>query len=321
MNPVTPSANSVVINAPAKVNLTLDVFPPRADGYHDLDSVVAVLAYPYDELKVTVRPGKRGVRLITKAADIPKDSRNHAVRAAEVFLERFLHTEEVTIWINLAKRLPIQAGLGGGSSNAAAVLLALSQIYPDAASHEPLMDAAAAVGSDVPLFVASNGPGIVRMRGRGERVERVESFPALYGILVKPAEGMSTAEAYTALDANSSRTPGASSSALLAAMESGTQGARLTSYLTNDFDGVVRIYVPSVQNIFLALKKAGTLTEILCGSGSCVFGLCRDHSHARELARTLAGRFPFVKIAEMPGRNQAAESGQQTADNRGSGTP
>jgi 4-diphosphocytidyl-2C-methyl-D-erythritol kinase len=294
--------NSVVINAPVKINLTLDVFPPRDDGYHNLDSVVAVMSYPFDELKVTALPGKRVVRLITKATDIPRDSSNLAVRAAEIFLERFIPGEEVTIWINLAKRLPVQAGLGGGSSDAAATLIALSQIYPDVASESALMDAAASIGSDVPLFVSvrESGNGIVRLQGRGEIVERISRFPEIFGILVKPAEGVSTASAYAALDAVPHRKSGASTMTLLTAIESMTEGAGLTSYLTNDFDSVIADIVPSIKSIFVYLKEAGALAQVLCGSGSCVFGLCRDYAHARELARALAGRFAWVKITSMP---------------------
>ena len=294
---------SVTLFAPAKVNLTLDVFAPREDGYHDLDSLVAVLARPADELKVTVRPGTRGVRLICKHATLPKDDRNLAVRAANIFLERFLPDAHITVWINLQKRLPVEAGLGGGSSDAAAVFRALNELCPNVASPDALREAAAAVGSDVPAFLIAGESKVVRMRGRGEKVEMILHFPSLYGIIVKPAVGVPTGQAYAALDAIPGRKPGAATGQLLAAAGGGAYGERLAPWLRNDFEAAILPSFPEVAAAHRAVTEAGALRTILCGSGSAVFGLARDHDHSRELARTLVANysFPFVKIADLPG--------------------
>ena len=294
-------SGSHTLDAPAKVNLTLDVFPPRADGYHDLDSVVLVFARPADEIKVTLRPGAPGVRLICKDAALPKDDRNLAVRAANVFRERFLPGVQMTIWINLQKRLPTEAGMGGGSSDAAAVFRALNVLNPGAATPDDLRDAAASVGSDVPAFLGADGAGVVRMRGRGEKVDAVRRFPPIFGILVKPAAGVATGPAYAALDAVAGREPGAATPRLLAALADGASGVELAPLLHNDFEAAILPAFPAVAEAHRAVTDAGALRTLLSGSGAAVFGLARDHEQCRELARALATRFPYVKIADAPG--------------------
>jgi 4-diphosphocytidyl-2-C-methyl-D-erythritol kinase len=292
--------------APAKINLTLDVFAPRLDGFHDLDSVVA-LVLPGDE--VTVRrhaadcPG-RAVCLTVAGADsahVPNDARNLAHQAAHLFLERFVpQTEKVGVAVHLNKRLPAQAGLGGGSSDAAAVLRALSDLFPGAATPADLAAAGASLGSDVPLFLS--GAPLVRLRGRGEIVEPLTAAFSLFGVLVRPDAGVPTGPAYALLDALPGRVPGKATGALVSLLATGNAAPEdLGAALGNDFEAAVLPAFPNVACAHRQVQEVGALRALLCGSGSAVFGLARDEDHAQELARRLraTGGFPWVEAARL----------------------
>ena len=291
--------------APGKVNLTLDVFAPRADGFHDLDSVVA-LVLPGDDVTVCVSRDQadRAVRLTLAGDDlvpIPADARNLAHRAAALFLERFApEGEEAHVDIHLVKRLPAQAGLGGGSSDAAATLRALSDLFPGAASSAELARAGAQLGSDVPLFLS--GAPLVRMRGRGEIVEPVTAPLAVFGVLVRPNAGVPTGAAYALLDALPSRASGKATGALLDLLAAGNAAlADLAAALNNDFEAAVLPAFPAVALAHQQVQEAGALRALLCGSGSAVFGLARDANHARDLAQRLRGgkNLSWVETARL----------------------
>lgn len=292
----TVTNKALTLPAPCKVNLTLDVGLPRPDGFHDIDSVVAVFAPPADDITVRLTPGAApGVLLVCKHVPdgFPKGPENLAHRAATAFTEQFRIPGRV--FVKLDKRIPLQAGLGGGSSDAAAVLLALNRLT-NAATAEQLAAIAASLGSDVPLFLQEGRP--VRMRGRGEQVETLTSpLPILYGVLVKPDVGVPTGPAYAALDALPNRTPGASTARFLEALAKGTGVRKLASLLHNDFEEAVLPLYPEVAAAHRAVKAAGALRALLSGSGSAIFGLAESRDHARTLVKNLCGEFPWVKMA------------------------
>jgi len=292
-------------SAPAKVNLTLDVFPPRTDGYHDLDSIVVPIAPPSDDVTVTVRPGARTVTLIVKHAPegFPKGAENLAARAATAFLNCF--AIEARVFIKLDKRLPLQAGLGGGSSDAAAVLLALQEAT-ETGDRATLNEIAAQLGSDIPLFLRGGAP--VRMRGRGEIVEALPAgLPPLHGVIVKPAVGVPTGPAYTRLDSLTSRTAGQATERLLAALRTGIpNAATLAPLLQNDFEAAVLPDYPEVAAAYRAVEEAGALRPLLCGSGASIFGLAESREHARSIVKELCGRFAWVKMASGIGPTEGS---------------
>jgi 4-diphosphocytidyl-2-C-methyl-D-erythritol kinase len=286
------------IAAPAKLNLTLDVQAPRPDGYHELDSIVAPLTTA-DELTVTVKPGPRQVRLIVRdrrpsaiATDVvPKGDANLAHRAATLLLDTAAPDAAMQVWITLTKRLPLQAGLGAGSSDAASVLKAVGSALRTPS--DTLVAVASTLGSDVALFLA-DGP--VRMQGRGERVASLPvRLPTLHGVLARPCVGVPTADAYRALDAVPQRVPGQATGALLAALE---RGEPLGPFLANDFDAPIRAAYPSIEDVSARLLSAGAQSTLLCGSGSCVFGLARSRAHGVEIVRSVAGSVAWIKLVQ-----------------------
>jgi 4-diphosphocytidyl-2-C-methyl-D-erythritol kinase len=329
------------LSSPCKLNLTLDVGLPRPDGFHDIDSLVVLLSAS-DELTITVKPGPRQVKLILKdrrpdavaIEPIPKGVENLAYKAAQLALDTLAPEQELQVWITLAKRLPAQAGLGAGSSNAATVLKAIGEALE--APIEALFPLAAQLGSDVALFLnPSPGSfpqgkegelrGLVRMRGRGEIIEPVAlKIPKFYGVLARPAIGVPTGPAYALLDALPNRAPGnatvrallpppllpilggrewrgASNPSQLPSFQpasAGLGGGAGGGGLSNDFEAAVLPAYPEVAALHAALTDAGAVRALLCGSGSSVFGLARDRAHALELVKKLAGKIAWLKLVE-----------------------
>lgn len=288
-----PSGRALRVLAPCKVNLTLDVGMRRPDGYHDLDSLVAIFL-PGDELTVSVIPGPRAVALTCDDPSLPTGDTNLAHRAATAFLD--CGRAEQVVRIHLAKRLPHQAGLGGGSSDAAATLRALSHLLPDAVPPESLPELAASIGSDVPLFLAPHTRAL-HLRGRGESVTSLP-LPPLHGVVVKPFVGIATRDAYALLDALPGRTPGRATDRLLTTLHAGGDINAVGAALGNDFEAVVLPAFPAVADAHRLVSQAGAVRALLCGSGSAVFGLAQDRAHADALASHLGGRFPWVQIVE-----------------------
>ncbi len=301
-----------------KVNLTLDVFAPRPDGFHELDSIVAKWS-PHDELLLFTGLNKHGGVIYLKCDDpvLPTDERNLACKAAQVFRDEFDPRHSWNFGIEMRKRLPYQAGLGGGSSNAATVIQGFFDFIVRSGLEELStkpehadMDVAvlcsricreigAKVGSDVPLFLI---PGAVRMRGRGDLVEPLATnIPALHGVLVKPHVGVPTPAAFALLDAVPNRVPGTATQTLLSVLQSNPNDlSAIASALGNDFEQAILPAFPEVAEAHRAVQGAGSLRALLCGSGSAVFGLALSAEHAGEMTRALreSQRFAWVEVAE-----------------------
>ncbi|MFM7322307.1 MAG: 4-(cytidine 5'-diphospho)-2-C-methyl-D-erythritol kinase [Armatimonadota bacterium] len=277
----------------AKINLTLDVGPRRDDGYHDIDSIVAKIS-AHDEITVSLRPGSGNVRLIVKDKrpdalafpPLPKGADNLAHQAAQRALDTWMADTAIDVWVTLAKRIPVESGLGAGSSDAAAVL----RLLAEAAGRTPeeAMALGAELGSDVNAFLI-DGP--VRMRGRGEIVEPMAGVPRLHGVVVRPVSGVSTAAAYRELD-QTERTPGARTLGWL----SSTDPADFP--YGNDFQSPIAAMSPEVGEAIERLTAEGASPVLLCGSGSAVFGGTAGPVEAVGLVTRLARHFPWIKKVE-----------------------
>ena len=290
------------LRAPCKINLTLDVFDKkeRTDGYHNLDSLVLPLGEPADELRIHLAPttGETSISITCNNPQLPTDNRNLAHRAAQAYLTHVDKTMRITIDLN--KHVPAEAGLGGGSSDAAAVLRALNVYFNQLVDGPTLTMLAARLGADVPLFLAEKPA--VRMRGLGDIIEPLDFLlPTLWGVLVHPGTGVSTARAYSLLDALPNRKIGTSTEQLLSHLrerkdDSTSINEILAQGVSNDFESVVLAAYPDVAKAYDMVVKSGALRALLCGSGSAVFGLARDIQHARQLVDTLTGHFPYVIV-------------------------
>lgn len=268
----------LTVSAPAKINLTLDVGSRRPDGYHDIRSVMQTIAL-HDTLEIAPTPDRPGVHLRVmgdEAEGVPTDETNIVHRAAARL--QSLAQNAPGLQITLTKRIPSQAGLGGGSSDAAATLHGVNALLGGPLSLNHLTDVAATLGADVPFFLSG---GTALVEGLGERVTPLlELAPPWPLVIVKPPVGVPTAWAYGALDALPDRKPSTATDAWL---RSGSERRP-----ANDFEQVILPRLPPIAAAYALLDETnqtgGSFTPLLCGSGAALFCRARDAGDAERLA-------------------------------------
>ena len=272
----------LTLHAPAKVNLTLLVGARRDDGYHDVSTVMQTVGL-YDTLTLT---DGSGLTMTCTDPDLPTDGSNLVLRAAALFCQE-LHLPVPDLHLHLQKRIPSQAGLGGGSSDAAAVLRAMRTLYAPEVSDAELERMAAALGSDVPFFIRG---GTALATGRGERLTPLPRLADGWFVVVKPPEGFSTPAMYRRLDELPPQPP--QSDGMTAALGAGELRA-VAAALCNSF---ARAVPPdgAVWGIREELRAPGALAAML----SAVCGLFDREDAARAAAEVLRARWPLTFAAQ-----------------------
>ena len=276
----------VTEKAYAKLNLTLEVGKKRPDGYHELVSVMTS-ATLYDT--VTVEKADT-ITLLCDRADLPTDGRNLAVKAAGAFFE----TTGIDggCHITLEKRIPSEAGLGGGSSDAAAVLRALRNLYVPNMPAEELESIGAQVGSDVPYCVRG---GTVLCRGRGEQMTTLPDMPPCWYVIVKPEEAFSTGQMYGEIDRQKPQV--VPTTDLLIEELKKSNLPEIASYMNNTFQEVIS-KESHIYTIRTALLRYNTLDAMMSGSGSAVFGIFDEEETAKAAAETMKKEYPQTFLAQ-----------------------
>ncbi len=267
--------NRSLLQAPAKVNLTLEVLGRRPDDYHALRSLMVPVDL-CDEIEIEAA---EGLQLTCDDPTLVADD-NLVLRAARAIGLRDLH-------IALRKRIPVQAGLGGGSSDAAALLLAArAGLFGALPAWEDLATARS-LGSDLPFFLAE---GAALVEGTGERVTPVGAIPAWATLIVKPPVAISTAEAFRRLDERARAPRPRSESLTLRALAALQRGAfdELTHLLQNDFHDDALAQYPSIADAAAAIDAAGPSRALLSGSGSSLFALYERFEDAAAAADRIA---------------------------------
>lgn len=264
----------------AKINLSLRVLHKRPDDYHELRTIFQAVSL-FDTLQIEFQPAKASRVDLDSELAIPKES-NLVVRAAELFLETLKVRGRVRL--RLAKRIPMGAGLGGGSSDAAATLLALAALTGRGNSLENLAELGARLGSDVPFFLYG---GTALGIGRGTELYPLPDPPELPALIVAPGVHISTPEAYRAL--NRSLTEESQSSIMSNLQRFAWQleaGPGQFGESENDFESAVFRQYPRLAEIKRKLLKQGARPALMSGSGSALFGVF-ETSGARDRARTI----------------------------------
>lgn len=275
----------------AKINLTLDVLGKREDGYHDLKSVMQTISLR-DDVEIDVGTGKPWC-LKCNVPDIPTDERNLAWKAAQVYCET-LGKDPEGLEIRITKRIPSQAGLGGGSADAAAVLRALNRHFGEPLSLWALAELGGRIGSDVPFCVVG---GTMMCEGRGERLRKLPDMPGCVIVVCKPDFPVSTPELYKKLDESViGQRPDQQQmeSALLAG-----DLEKVARNLCNVFDPVVtreHLELNYIKSIFNAY---GAIGQQMSGSGSAVYCIVEKFEYAAVICNMLRENYPKVYIS-MP---------------------
>ncbi|MBR6791102.1 MAG: 4-(cytidine 5'-diphospho)-2-C-methyl-D-erythritol kinase [Oscillospiraceae bacterium] len=267
--------NEIVLLACGKINLSLDIVGLREDGYHLMDMVMQSVSLAD---RVTLRRAKE-ISVIT-GGGIPADERNTAFKAAKVF---FAETGvpggcEITV----EKNIPSEAGMGGGSADAAAVLIGLDQMYGTDLPVDKLMDMGLRVGADVPFCLIG---GTALVQGIGERVASVSPMPDCHILLVKPSFGISTGAAFRHFD-ETGVSVHPDNAALLAAMEAGDLSS-MDRFMANVLEESAAS--PEIEALRETIAAQGAEAALMTGSGSVVFGLFSDEEKARAAAEKVSG--------------------------------
>jgi 4-diphosphocytidyl-2-C-methyl-D-erythritol kinase len=283
-------AAHVHVQAPAKINLILRVLGRRPDGYHDVWSLMQTVAL-CDDLRVAVHPAESpAIELRCDDATLPIDQTNLIVRAAALVLERTGHRARISI--DLQKRIPMGAGLGGGSSDAAATVLALNHLLDLGWARSVMADIGQTLGSDVPFFFAA--PTAVAT-GRGERIEPTTLAESRWVLLVNPGFGVDTKWAYGHLSAARREVMPRHDSAQRLGRMPVVKWPAIIEAAANDFEMPVYGAHPLLAEIKAGLIAAGAEMALLSGSGATVFGVFNDGARASQ-ARVLFARDPGRKV-------------------------
>ena len=272
---------AVLLPAHAKLNLFLRVLAREADGYHGLETVFCLVDLA-DELRAERREG-RGVTIDVQGADVGPSADNLAVRGAAMVLAAT--GDRFAVHLTLTKRIPVRAGLGGGSSDAAAALLAVNRLAGNAIPRHELLQFGAKLGSDVPFFIA--GAPLALAWAHGDRLIRLPALPSAPALLLMPSVSISTAEAYAWVD-EARQTAGRRGAVALdlAALSTWADIGRMAG---NDFESVVFGRHPPIRAAFEALAVTRPLVCRMTGSGSALFAVYRS-TRDREDARMMLGR-------------------------------
>ncbi len=265
------------LNAYGKVNLTLNVLGERSDGYHEIESVMHTIAL-HDS--ITLREAGSGVEVIAHDSEVPNDHRNLVVRAAQLLRETF--GVERNVQIELTKRIPAAAGLGGGSSDAAVTLLGLAQMWKLRVDGRDLLALAGKLGSDVPFFLEG---GAAIARGRGERLTLLPPLPTTWMVLARPRVAVSTEWAYRQFNpAVITARPDAVAMAEAVKHEDVREVGRL---LRNVFEPLIGSVHAGVADLKARILRGETYGAGLSGTGPTVFGLMANEAAARKVADDL----------------------------------
>ena len=275
---------SIVLSAPAKLNLSLDVTGRREDGYHTLRTVMQSIDWCDT---VTVDLADDGHIHLTCDGGIPANEKNIAYRAAVLFREA-LGTEQGYV-IDVHKAIPSEAGIAGGSADGAAVLRGLNRLHGEPLSEEALLTLGARLGADVPFCLLG---GTALATGIGTELTPLPPLPPCYFVVVKPEGGVSTPEAYRLLDSAPSLLHPDVEAQCEAIRRGDLEG--ILPHTGNSFEAPLAL--PHTATIVALLRQHGAAAALLTGSGSATFGIFREKATAEAAAEALKAHYPQTRL-------------------------
>ena len=267
------------VKAPAKINLTLDVLYKRPDHYHEVDMIMTTIDLA-DRIGLESRPDGL-IKIISTDRFVPDDERNFAYQAAKLLKDTYGIKEGVSITIE--KDIPIAAGLAGGSSDAAATLRGLNELWKLDLTLDELAEYGAKIGSDVPFCVYG---GTARATGRGEKIEPLPAPPNCWVVLAKPKIGVSTADVYGGLKVDEIKHPNIDQMVQAIYKE---DYELLCASLGNVLESVTFKLHPEVVTIKEQMQRFGADAVLMSGSGPTVFGLVDSETRATRIYNGLRG--------------------------------
>ena len=271
-------------SAYAKINLTLDVLARRPDGYHDLRMIMQTVSLR-DNLAIRAGCGGGAIKTVSNLGYLPEDDRNITVKAAKAF---FAATGLACDGVHIAieKRIPVAAGLAGGSADGAAVLRALDRLYETHMGPNRLCEIGRRVGADIPFCIRG---GTMLAEGVGEKLTPLSDMPVCHVVLCKPGYGMSTARVFGSLDITRiKRHP--DTEAVISAIHAGDL-PEIARGMYNVLEEVVSAERHDISAVEETLLRCGALGAMMSGSGSTTFGLFQDENSAKKAYQCLKKRY------------------------------
>ena len=253
----------IKVRTPAKLNLALEVMGLRGDGYHEVATVMQTISI-YDDIKISRREGT-GITLSSSLPFLPLDGRNLAAKAAAAFFEAAGFSTGIEI--EIAKRIPVGAGMAGGSANAAGVLTGLNELFGVGFSVDELTEIGRPLGADVAFCLRR---GTYLATGIGDVLTKVTDMPTCTFVVAKPKYSISTPELYRNFD-SFAPAPHLDIDGLIKAFSAGIEQA--APYMANMLEPVAAAQITQIVEMTLDLKKAGAIAALMTGSGSAVFGV------------------------------------------------
>ncbi|WP_410985526.1 4-(cytidine 5'-diphospho)-2-C-methyl-D-erythritol kinase [Bacillus cereus] len=287
----------LLVKAPAKINLSLDVLGKRQDGYHEVKMIMTTIDLA-DRLELMELSEDR-IEVVSHNRYVPDDQRNLAYQAAKLLKERFNVKKGVSI--SIEKTIPVAAGLAGGSSDAAAALRGLNKLWNLGLTIDELAELGAEIGSDV-SFCVYGGTAIAT--GRGEKIEHIKTPPSCWVILAKPHIGVSTADVYGNLQLNRVTHPDVEQ--MVESINSGNYKG-ICDAVGNVLEDVTFKMHPEVARIKAQMKRFGADAVLMSGSGPTVFGLVHHDSRMHRIYNGLKGFCEQVYAVRLLGERETLE--------------
>ncbi|MED1569330.1 MULTISPECIES: 4-(cytidine 5'-diphospho)-2-C-methyl-D-erythritol kinase [Bacillus] len=287
----------LLVKAPAKINLSLDVLGKRQDGYHEVKMIMTTIDLA-DRLELTELVEDR-IEILSHNRYVPDDQRNLAYQAAKLLKEKFNVKKGVSITIE--KTIPVAAGLAGGSSDAAATLRGLNKLWNLGLTIDELAGLGAEIGSDV-SFCVYGGTAIAT--GRGEKIEHIKTPPSCWVILAKPHIGVSTADVYGNLKLNRVTHPNVDK--MVEVINHGDYKG-ICDTVGNVLEDVTFAMHPEVARIKAQMKRFGADAVLMSGSGPTVFGLVHHDSRMHRIYNGLKGFCEQVYAVRLLGERETLE--------------
>ncbi|MDQ6619878.1 MAG: 4-(cytidine 5'-diphospho)-2-C-methyl-D-erythritol kinase [Pseudomonadota bacterium] len=285
-----------VLSAPAKLNLTLEVVHRLANGYHNIRSVFVRLDSLADTISLQIDTAGHAITIGSRSREIPLGAENICHHAAVTYLDAIGAT--IGAHITIEKVIPVAAGLGGGSSDAATVLLALNANFGNRLSTHELDQLGSRIGKDVPFFLSRAHTAYVS--GMGEVVEPLTEFVPVRFLIINPPIAVSTAQAYRSLDESvwfMGSVDRADISRSMVEAIAAADVSRMAATLHNDFEVLLERQHPIIKEIKQALLAYGALGALMSGSGPTVFGMFDSGDALRVARQVLERRYPSFHVA------------------------
>jgi len=281
--------------SPAKINLTLEIIEKMSSGFHGLRSVMMKTEKLFDEMEIIFDEKKDSIKISCDDKSIPTDEKNICWKIAQNFFQ--ISREKIGLEIKIKKRIPALAGLGGGSSNGASVLLVLNEYFDNILNFKKMVEMAAEVGKDIPFFLLKEKS--VYVSGAGEKMKPIANFPKLNFLLINPKGEIGTGWAYGELDRRMWFMDNDKRKNISRKMIDDFSGlGKMSNWLYNDFEIVAEEKFPIIKELENCLISFGALSASITGKGPTVFGIFKTKKEALRVKEILKKKYPkfFVEM-------------------------